>query len=115
MGASSFSETFIRTDATRDGAQPHLVADVWGGAQKAFDTLVARDKRAYGEEGGTIAWKERFTRIMELPDERLAGAMIQGLLQGPDDARFTEKYGPCGCIAITSYPGGYVFFGFAPE
>ena len=80
-------------------------------AKEAFDAATARAHYEFGHSGytGTIAEKGTFSMV-EVPTGENPESFASNLLDD-DDPRFTDKWGPAGCVMIE--PGEYLFFGWA--
>jgi len=87
-------------------------------AREAFDTLAedARHEYGYGGYSGTIAEKSSFTAItMGTMEPKAVNSYAESLLM-EGDARVDDKWGPAGCIEMTSDRKGlrkFLFFGWA--
>jgi len=77
----------------------------------------ARDEYGHGGYSGTIAEKDSFTMI-PLPKEVKSEAAIYEFINkliNDDDERIEDKWGPAGCVELSSIgiDDEYIFFGWA--
>lgn len=93
-------------------------------AEAAFQSAVDDALYEYGHAGytGTIGEKDQYTMI-PIPDDFLPGDSphdrahgFAQKLEGEDDPRITDKWGPAGCIEYSNGPDNdptFIFFGWA--
>ena len=83
-------------------------------AREAFDNAVEEAQYEHGHGGytGTIAEKTRFVMVGTVATLKEAYELADKLCDD-DDARVSDKWGPAGCIAVTSFPNTWVFCGWA--
>jgi hypothetical protein len=82
-------------------------------AEKAFANAVAEARREYGQSRftGQVCEKREYVMVThDLLTPEQAQAMAEELID-KRDPRIDDKWGPAGCIELTS--GKYFFFGWA--
>ena len=110
MGAAQFS-------VFRKASTPLTADDPWSQADAIFQRAVddARHEHGHGGYTGTIAEKDSFVQA----DVAVSRAEARGLMEELwDNEDYTDKWGPAGALAVLAKgddPGGYIFFGYAPE
>lgn len=77
-------------------------------AREAFNKTVKKAQYDFGHNGytGTIAEKDDFEMV-----KLLEGADLDIFIENQMDDKFSDKWGPAGCIEKS--PGVFIFFGWA--
>ena len=83
-------------------------------AREAFGRAVEQARYEHGAGGypGTIAEKHEFVMVSTQVMSREAAHALSNRLLDERDPRVHDKWGPAGCIALST-PGRWLFFGWA--
>jgi hypothetical protein len=84
-------------------------------AEEAFAAAVKQAQDAYGHAGytGTIAEKDSFVFVSDVPMAKDAAEALGDKLINDEDERVDDQRGPAGCIPLDN--GTYYFFGWSRE